>query len=56
MPEVGIVMTLRDRMSNTMKSMINSGKALSKEFDDLLDRVTATENQQAALAKALAKA
>ena len=55
MPEVGIVMTLRDRMSNTMKSMINSGKALSKEFDDLLDRVTATENQQAALAKALAK-
>ena len=55
MPEVGIVMTLRDRVSNVMKSMINSGHSLSKEFEDLYERVVAAEDQQTALAKELAK-
>lgn len=55
MPEVGIVMTLRDRISSTMKSIAASGKALSSDFENLYERVEATENRQTALAKALAK-
>ena len=55
MPEVGIVMTLRDRISSTMKSIAASGKALSSDFEDLYERVEATENRQTALAKALSK-
>ena len=55
MPEVGIVMTLRDRISTTMKSIAASGKALSSDFEDLYERVEATENRQAALAKTIGK-
>ena len=55
MPEVGIVMTLRDRISSTMKSIAASGKALSSDFEDLYERVEATENRQTTLAKALSK-
>lgn len=55
MPEVGIVMTLRDRISSTMKSIAASGKALSSDFEDLYERVEATENRQAALAKTIGK-
>ena len=55
MPEVGIVMTLRDRISSTMKSIAASGKALSSDFENLYERVEATENRQTALAKALSK-
>lgn len=55
MPEVGIVMTLRDRISSTMKPIAASGKALSSDFENLYERVEATENRQTALAKALAK-
>lgn len=55
MPEVGIVMTLRDRISATMNSIKGSGQALSKEFDDLLERVKQTETQQTSLAKEMAK-
>lgn len=55
MPEVGIVMTLRDRMSSTMKSMINTGTALNKEFEELYDRVKDVENLQAGLAKGIAE-
>lgn len=55
MPEVGIVMTLRDRISSTMKSIAASGKALSSDFENLYERVETTENRQTALAKALAK-
>ena len=55
MPEVGIVMTLRDRISATMNSIKGSGQALSKEFEDLLERVKRTETQQASLAKEMAK-
>ena len=55
MPEVGIVMTLRDRISSTMKSIAASGKALSSDFENLYERVEATENRQAALAKTIGK-
>ena len=55
MPEVGIVMTLRDRISSTMKSIAASGKALSSDFENLYERVEDTENRQVALAKALSK-
>ncbi len=56
MPEVGIVMTLRDRISSSMKSMINSGMELNKEFEELYDRVTDVENLQVGLAKGIAEA
>ncbi len=55
MPEVGIVMTLRDRISSTMKSIISSGQSLSKEFEDLYARVEQTEASQIALAKKIAE-
>ena len=55
MPEVGIVMTLRDRISSTMKSIISSGQSLSKEFEDLYARVEQTEASQTALAKKIAE-
>ncbi len=55
MPEVSIVMSLKDRISTKMRAMQDSGRALSKDFDALLDRVSNTEDQQADLAKAIAK-
>lgn len=55
MPEVGIVMTLKDRISTSMKSMMATGQSLSKEFEQLYDRVERTEAQQTALAKKIAE-
>ena len=55
MPETSIVMTLKDRISNSMKSIIASGQALSKEFDDLYGRVEQNEASQTALAKGIAE-
>lgn len=48
-------MTLRDRISSTMKSIISSGQPLSKEFEDLYARVEQTEASQTALAKKIAE-
>ena len=48
-------MTLRDRISSTMKSIISSGQSLSKEFEDLYARVEQTEASQTALAKKIAE-
>ena len=42
MPEVGIVMTLKDRVSDEMNRIQNSGRALNKEFDELYERVNKT--------------
>ena len=55
MPEVGIVMILKDRISNTMSSIKNSGQALSKEFDELYEWVSKNAAQQTTLAKELPK-
>lgn len=42
MPEVGIVMTLKDRVSDEMNRIQNSSRALNKEFDELYERVNKT--------------
>lgn len=56
MPEVGIVMTLNEKVSSALKTIAGNAKALDKDLDELEDALVSLSKQKAPLSAALKEA